>query len=198
MPVPGGPAGHTGAVTPAGHGHQLWLLRHAKTVADPPPGGSDHDRVLAPRGRRDADQLGRRLGDDPPALGLVGGLRPELVLCSTARRTVQTAERVLAPLTDPPPLELVDALYGASPAEVLDQVRLVDETVRSVMVVGHNPTARDLAGDLLAGDDRDGLRQIERRGFPTCALAVYQLPAARWTDVAMGSATLLGLFTPPF
>ena len=30
----------------------LWLLRHAKAVTDPPPGGSDFDRVLAPRGRR--------------------------------------------------------------------------------------------------------------------------------------------------
>ena len=39
-------------------GRMLWLLRHAKTVTDPPPGGADFDRVLTPRGRRDAAALG--------------------------------------------------------------------------------------------------------------------------------------------
>ena len=46
----------------------FWLLRHAKTLADPPKGGGDHERKLAPRGRKDADALrgpaGRRGG--PP------------------------------------------------------------------------------------------------------------------------------------
>ena len=40
----------------------LWLLRHAKAVADPPSGGEDFDRVLAPRGRRDGAALGNLIG----------------------------------------------------------------------------------------------------------------------------------------
>jgi phosphohistidine phosphatase len=154
--------------------------------------------VLAPRGRRDADKLARRLGETGRDLGLAEAVTPGLVLSSTARRTVQTAERVLAGLAEPPPLVLVHALYGASPEGVLDEVRLVDDGLGSVMVVGHNPTAHDLAGDILATDDRAGLAEVERRSFPTCALAIYWLPARRWADVAMGTATLLGLFTPPF
>lgn len=79
----------------------LWLLRHAKAVADPPAGGTDHDRPLTPRGRRDAEALGRHLSD--PGFGPEG--RPELVLCSTATRTVQTAAGVLSALDRPPPVE---------------------------------------------------------------------------------------------
>ena len=154
--------------------------------------------MLAPRGRRDADKLGRRLANTGPAFGRPDAVAPGLVLCSTARRTEQTAQRVLAVLAAPPPVVLVHALYGASPEGVLDEVRLVDDAVRSVMVVGHNPTAHDLAGDILSPDDRAGLAEVERRSFPTCALAVYRLPATQWVGVAMGTATLLGLFTPPF
>ncbi len=165
----------------------LWLLRHAKTVPDPPPGQTDHERVLAPRGRRDADALGRRLADP----GFAGGDRPGLVLCSTAARTVETAERALAGMEDPPPVEYRRALYGASPEEVLDQLRGVDRDVRTVMVVGHNPTAEALAAGM-------GRKPPPGPAFPTCALAVYQLPIDRWDDVAQGQGTLRGLFVPPY
>lgn len=165
----------------------LWILRHAKTVPDPPAGRTDHERPLAPRGRRDADALGLRLAD--PGFG--PGHRPTLVLCSTATRTVQTAERVLAALHHPPEVEYRRALYGASPEEVLDELRGVDDEVRSVMVVGHNPTARDLVVAM------DG-EQPPAGTFPTCALAVFELPVAAWSEAALGTATLLGLYRPPY
>jgi len=167
----------------------LWLLRHAKAV--PPTRGSDHERPLAPRGRRDADALGRRLCED--RLGFAPADLPELVLCSTATRTVQTAELVLAHLTTPPQVDQRRALYGASPEQVLDEVRTVDDGVGSVMVVGHNPTAHALA--ITLDRDRD---KVAERSLPTCALAVFRLPVDRWIDVAEGAGSLLGLFTPPY
>jgi phosphohistidine phosphatase len=166
----------------------LWLLRHAKTVPDPPPGKTDHERPLAPRGRRDADALARRLEAD--RLGFEVGDLPGLVLCSTAVRTVQTAERVVPGLGDPP-VEYRRALYDASPDGVLDELRMVDDDVTSVMVVGHNPTAQSLAVSMQ--DEPD-----ERRAFPTCALVVYRLPVKHWAKVAEGTGTLLGLFSPPY
>ena len=189
----------------------LWVLRHAKTVADPPPGGTDHERTLAPRGRRDADALGRRLATD--RLGMDPGdvPLPELVLCSTATRTRQTVELVLAgsavaPSANPPahppssPLSgpLVDfrrAIYYASPDQVLAEMRTVPDDVRSVMVVGHNPTAHALAAGLGTDDDRLAL---EERGFPTCAVAVFRLPDGRWSDVAEQTGQMVGLFSPPY
>ncbi|HVX22840.1 MAG TPA: histidine phosphatase family protein [Acidimicrobiales bacterium] len=173
----------------------LWVLRHAKTVADPPPGGTDHDRTLAPRGRRDAEALGRRLAGDRLGLDRDGAPLPELVLCSTAARTRQTADLVLAGLVGAPLVDVRRAVYYASPDQVLAEIRTVPDDVTSAMVVGHNPTAHALAAGLGTDDDRV---TVEGRGFPTCALAVFRLPVARWSDVAEQAGHLAGLFTPPY
>jgi phosphohistidine phosphatase len=164
----------------------LWILRHAKAVADPPAGGTDHERPLAPRGRRDADALGKRLAEP----GFAPGALPDLVLCSTATRTVQTAQRALAALDDPPPVEHRRALYRASPDDVLDELRELGPEHGSVMVVGHNPTAHDL----VVGLDR----RAAPKSFLTCAVAVFELPGDDWATVSWGTGTLLGLSSPPF
>jgi phosphohistidine phosphatase len=171
----------------------LWLLRHAKTVRHPPAGGTDHERTLAPRGRRDADALGQRLGDDGDHLGLSEDLMPALVLCSTAARTVETTERVLAGVAVPPPVRYLRALYDASSEEVLGQVSMVEDDIASVMVVGHNPTFEALVAAMptSTGGSLKG-------GFPTCGLAVFELPVGRWDEIVPLSATVLGVFHPPF
>lgn len=166
----------------------LWLLRHAK-AAEAAPGGTDHARPLAPRGHRDAAALGARL----TALDLPGVALPGVVLCSTATRTTETAAGVAGPLGVT--VDRRRRLYYASPDDVLDEVRTTDDTVRSVMVVGHNPTTHALALGLLDEEDPDRLR-LDR--YPTCALAVFRLAAARWSEVAEHQAELAGFFTPPY
>jgi phosphohistidine phosphatase len=178
----------------------LWLLRHAKTVTDPPPGGSDFDRVLAPRGRRDATALGRLFADDASGLGpaLAGVPLPEVALVSPAARTRATADLVLAGMAKPPEIRLYEPLYGADPAEVLAFVQELEEDVGAAMVVGHNPTAHSLSQGLLAARDKKGLSLAVRTGFPTCALGVYAFKAERWVDVTTGSAKLVALMAPPY
>lgn len=179
-------------------GYTLWLLRHAKAAADPPPGGDDFDRVLAPRGRRDAEALGRLIGPTGKGLG-VGEVRlPQVALVSPAARTTATADLVLDCMGTAAKQERPDDLYGAEPDEVLDHLRLVAGDVTSVMVVGHNPTAHALAAGLISAGDTKGRDQVVHRGFPTCALGVYRLEIAAWPEVDARCATLLSLFIPPF
>ncbi|MGH9086583.1 MAG: SixA phosphatase family protein [Acidimicrobiales bacterium] len=191
-----GPSGPAGPSRPAGAsgGRLLWVLRHAAAVPDPPPGARDRDRPLAPSGRRNAEALGRRLATD--RLGLGPDELPSVVLCSTARRTVQTAEGVLAGITST--LDLRHHLYQASPEEVLGEVQTVDDAERSVMVVGHNPTVHRLALDLIATDDEAGRQALVGRTFPTCGLAVYRVTTPRWRDVAPGSGTVATVVAPPY
>ena len=178
----------------------LWLLRHAKTVTDPPPGGSDFDRVLAPRGRRDATALGRLLAGDASGLGpaLEGVPLPEVALVSPAARTRATADLVLADMAKPPETRLYEPLYGADPAEVLAFVQELEEDVEAAMVVGHNPTAQSLSQGLLSARDKKGLSSAVRLGFPTCALGVYTCRVDHWADVKAGTATLVTLLAPPY
>jgi phosphohistidine phosphatase len=178
----------------------LWLLRHAKTVADPPPGGSDFDRVLAPRGRRDGKALGRLFAGKGEGLGraLDGVARPQVALVSPAARTRATAELVLADMADPPECRFFDDLYGADPEEVLTFVRALDDDVDAAMVVGHNPTAQSLSQGLLAPRDKKGLSLAVRTGFPTCALGVYAFKLESWVELEAGTAKLIAMLAPPY
>ena len=178
----------------------LWLLRHAKTVTNPPPGGADFDRVLAPRGRRDGTALGRLFGGKGEGLGpaLKTVPRPKVALVSPAARTRATADLAFAKMAEPPERFFYDGLYGADSEEVLAYVHELDDGADAVVVVGHNPTAHSLSQGLLAPSDKKGLSLAVRTGFPTCALGVYSFKAERWTDVKAGSAKLVALMAPPY
>jgi phosphohistidine phosphatase len=175
----------------------LWLLRHAKAVADPPQGGDDFDRGLAPRGRRDATALGRLIGPDGQGLELDVAL-PQVAFVSPAARTKATAELVFEGMGVPSRVEFPMDIYGGDPEDVLNHVRKLGNDVSSALVVLHNPTGEFMARELLARDDEDGLELVVRRGFPTCALGVYRFEVSRWADVGARTAMLEDLFIPPF
>ena len=128
----------------------LYLLRHAKSSwAD--PALSDHERPLAPRGRRDAKRIAAHL--------LELGIAPELVLCSTALRTRETLELIRPALDAAAIVELEAALYAAWAETLLERLREVPDERRSVMLIGHNPGLEDLALMLAsAGPERDRTR----------------------------------------
>lgn len=180
----------------------LWLLRHGKAASDAPWGGSDAERPLTGRGRRDATALGRRLAAGDGSFGLTGVRLPDVVLGSAAVRTRQTAELVVEGMGGRP-LDLYRSLYGAETSTVLQYLRELDEGVASAMVVGHNPTMYRLAWELLAdgtegageGGDRS---RLQEHGFPTCSLAVLALAVGSWEDVAGGCGALAGVFSPPY
>jgi phosphohistidine phosphatase len=193
----------------------LWILRHAKAASDAPWGGDDQQRPLTARGRRDATALGRRLAANPVDLdfdaapGVVP--RPEVAVCSAAVRTRQTTDLVAAGMGGELPVDAYHSLYGADPDLLFQYVREIDESVTSALVVGHNPTVFEASWRLLhepaeagAGQaPEDGLpasdrTRLEAHGFPTCALALLVLDASAWEDVTEGSATLAGVFKPPY
>jgi len=177
----------------------LWLLRHAKTETDPPPGGTDFDRVLAARGRRDATALGRLFAGGTEKLDVPRSVHlPAVVLVSPAARTAATADLVLAKLSSPPEVRPEKVLYNAEPEEVLEQLHSLEDDVDSAMVVGHNPTAHELSQSLIAPGDKKGLGLVARRGFPTCALGIYRFRVERWCDVGFYEAKLVALLVPPF
>ena len=67
----------------------LSLLRHAKSSWKE-PALPDHDRPLNTRGKAEAPVMGKEIAKH--------GLEPDLVLCSTARRTRDTLKLVLPEL----------------------------------------------------------------------------------------------------
>ena len=164
---------------------QLFVLRHAKSSWDD-PGLNDHDRPLAPRGRRAVQLLGEYVR--------ANAIEPSLVLCSSARRTRETLEGVA-----PPGEALIEPeLYAASAGGILDRVRRVAPQTQSVMVIGHNPAMQmlvlRLAGTVAPTDEDSDLATVQRK-FPTGALATLTFECA-WSELSPGSARLTALVRP--
>ena len=165
--------------------HRLLLLRHAKSSWDQPD-LADHDRPLAPRGRRAAIALGEHLR------GLAG--RPELVVCSSAARTVETLELIRPGLPAGTSVTIDEALYAADEDELLGCVRHLPSTAACVLLIGHNPGIRDLAVMLAGHGDRTARAAIAAK-FPTAALAQLAIDQP-WSAVEPGAATLEAYWTP--
>jgi phosphohistidine phosphatase len=166
---------------------QLLLLRHAKSSWDD-PSQSDHARPLNPRGRQAAAELRTVLRE----LGLL----PDVVLVSSARRTRQTLE-ALAPWDETPIIEPMDGLYLAEPARLSRIVRGVSPTVRSLMLVGHNPGLHEFAL-MLAGPARHGGSSTAARlarSFPPGALAEFTVGGA-WGELGPGGGRLVRFVVP--
>ena len=167
---------------------QLLLLRHAKSAWDD-PALSDHARSLNAEGRAAAAATRRAM--------LTLGLAPDVVLVSSARRTLQTLE-ALEPWEERPLIEPMDRLYLANAQQILTIIQGVTETVRSLMVVGHNPGLHDLAL-LLTGAHAMGTGSVLTRqlaeGFPPGALAEFTVAAA-WRDVREGGGRLVRFLCP--
>jgi len=165
---------------------RLVLLRHAKAEHD--VDGPDALRALNGVGERQSAWVGRALLD--------ASLVPELALVSSAVRTQQTWSH-LADAFDPvPEADQRDELYSASPGTVLDVVRGMDERVRTVLVVGHEPTISRTAA-LLASEESDAdLVDQVARGVPTATFAVLEL-AGPWAELDPATARLVEVTVAP-
>jgi phosphohistidine phosphatase len=164
----------------------LFLLRHAKSSWSN-PSLPDRERPLATRGVTDAPLMGKAMTER--------GIDPDLVLCSSARRTRDTLALVLPELRVEPKVVYEDALYHASPEATLEIIHAVQPGSNRVMLVGHNPEIQSLALDLV-GAGAKHFRDRLRTKYPTAALAVINFPSGLWKSVTVNSGTL-NLFLSP-
>ena len=153
---------------------RLTLLRHAKSSYRD-FGSSDHDRPLSPRGERDAPAMGRRQPDR--------GVRPSLILTSTAVRARQTA-RLFAQAIGYP-LEFIQSereLYLAEPETILEIVSLQDNSFNAITVCGHNPGITELACKL----SRTHIDNV-----PTSGIVILDSDIDTWENVEQARWTLV-------
>jgi phosphohistidine phosphatase len=170
---------------------RLMLLRHAKTEPDA-PSGRDQDRRLDERGHRDAAEIGGWIAAHPPF--------PDAVLVSHAVRARQTwdiAWEAMKQRVKPPRVEILEELYGADPAQILETVRTatIPANPRQVLLVGHNPGMHEIALMLIGGGDPAGARALADN-LPTAGLAIFDFDVKDWGDVAYRRGKLV-LFVSP-
>lgn len=163
---------------------RLFVLRHAKSAAAT-LGPRDHDRPLAPRGRRAlpvaAAEIDRHL--DAPL---------DLVLASTALRVRETLAGVLPLIADPVAVRYERALYLAGLDDLFATVRSAPAEVGTLLLCGHNPGLHQLALSLVGDATPEALRD----NLPTAGLVVIDLDA-EWPSVGEGDGRLVAFSVPP-
>ncbi|NUR89718.1 MAG: histidine phosphatase family protein [Nonomuraea sp.] len=147
------------------------MLRHAKAAQV--PGLADSERPLTDRGQDDA----RRAGDELRSLDL----EPDLVLCSPALRTRQTAELAFPGMS----ISYERDIYQAYPEELLELVHRIEAEHATVVLCGHNPGVHELALGLAGGD----------YPFKPGAFAVIETGSA-WVDLWPGEGRLATRWDP--
>jgi phosphohistidine phosphatase len=155
----------------------LVLMRHTKAGT----GVRDFDRPLRAEGRQQAAWVGSIL-----AARMNGA---DLAIVSAAKRAQETFEGLKSGGLTFRQAWIEDFMYDASWDELTVALRDIPREVRSVVVVGHEPTM-SATTELLS----DGTYQLPQ-GFPagTCAIGTVE----DWAYVGSHSLHITDVLTPP-
>jgi phosphohistidine phosphatase len=143
---------------------RLILLRHGKAEPES-ASGEDFDRRLTPRGVRESTRMAQVLAEL--------GFEPDLALVSPAARTRDTwaAAEACFPQAK---VSFAEDLYHAASEEVRHTAETAGRTVRTVIVVGHNPGLQELTVRLLREGAAPATLIAKAQGrFPTAAASVF-------------------------
>lgn len=158
---------------------QLYLVRHARAAQS--AGEGDSKRPLLKSGRRDAKTIAKKLKKLAAP--------PQLILTSSAKRAVQTAEIFAKTLAlKSKKIQKRAEIYDAGSDAILTLLRELHADVASVMVVGHVPVLNDLA-HLLLKDFKDDI--------PTSGVVAIDLNIQNWSELGEGVSRLLFSEFPP-
>lgn len=142
---------------------KLLLLRHAKSSWED-TSLPDFERPLNERGQRAAPLVGKFMREQK--------IRPDLVICSPAKRTRETIALVLKAAGIATELRYDERIYEASVASLLEIISQIEDDKTEVMLVGHNPGFENLLERLTGEAER----------MPTAALARITLNSEKWSE----------------
>jgi phosphohistidine phosphatase len=156
----------------------LVLIRHAK-AAD---GSPDIRRVLAPRGEREAPAIGSWLASHD--------IHVDHAIVSPSARTRQTWQLAASAMSEPAAdIDIDDRIYDNNVRSLLSVVHEAPEEAQTLALVGHNPSMHELAVILDDGTGDAAARAALAEGFPTSAVAVYEV--GEWADVVPRACRLV-------
>ncbi len=123
---------------------KLYIVRHAIAVPRGTLGIRDDERVLTEKGRAKMRQN---------AIGLrTLNYLPELILSSPLPRAHQTADILLEVFGEEIELKITEALAPAGErGELYREIRRYEKKLKSMMIVGHQPSLGEIAGEIAFG-----------------------------------------------
>ncbi len=156
----------------------LYVVRHGIAAPHGTPGVAEDERPLTDEGIRKMNEVARGLK--------VLAVKPELILTSPLPRALQTARIVQETVDRNIALRTVECLSPAGSRADLYAELHRERKAASVMLVGHQPSLGEIAGEIAWGS-ADNYIELKKGG--ACCLEVEEL-----RTVPVG--TLVWLATP--
>ena len=117
---------------------KIMILRHGKSEV---VAVTDIDRNLTTQGEKDVLKVSSKLMSTE-------GWKPELVICSDAKRAEQTKNLFLSNFVEKVPILIEHKLYSGDSNDILCLLSQQDPAISQILLVGHNPLLSQLASHL--------------------------------------------------
>ena len=158
---------------------ELVLVRHTKSSWGD-LSLRDFDRPL----KKDRIDDAKAMADKLKKLKLV----PDLIICSPALRTKQTAEYFCDKLKyDYDKMQMDKRIYESSAAEYMQVIREVEAEVKTLVLIGHNPSITNFVNQFLA----DKIDEV-----PTTGVVWLQFDSVDWEIYRTTPCKLVHFLTP--
>lgn len=158
--------------------YTLHLIRHS--YAEEPNEKTDIERSLTLEGQSTVRSLGRHLINQK--------FDPDIILCSTAVRTRETAINLVEELEmSEQTINYEAKIYEASVRELLEIVNGIDPKYKEVAIIGHNPTIT-FFGEFLTSASIGNMQP--------CSIVSIRFEKTKWNAISQGAGIFTGYYHP--
>ena len=143
---------------------KLIIIRHCKSSWSD-LNLNDFDRPLNNRGVQDGNLMSKELSKKIDKV--------DLLFSSSSKRTRLTADFFIE-VINIKKINFMDELYHSSSENIINILKKISNTKKSVIVIGHNPGLTDLVNKLTS---------INLYNLPTCGVAIINLNINNWDHI---------------
>lgn len=149
---------------------KLIIMRHAKS-SHSDAFSSDYERELNKKGEKNALDMGTYISQREE--------KPDIILCSSAVRTFQTATLAANQLKYPvESIKTSRKLYLAWMSDIIEELKNLSDNVASCLLIGHNPGMTDLINYFGVSIDN----------LPTASAVCFEFETKNWNKISVENA----------
>ena len=164
----------------------LFLLRHCEAYHFE-ENKSDHEKQLNENGRKCARLLKNWFEKNNIVL--------DYILTSTANRTLTTANIIFSNYENK--IYQKKELYLCDYKEILKELKILDNNLNSVIIVGHEPSISESLKFLISYY-RPDLEYVTKSLYPTGGLSVINFNITNWNKIDEKTGILDAFITPQY
>ena len=164
---------------------RIILLRHASADLEAFNQDSDHKKPIDNKGENECKNL---------ALWLKNNfIEFDLIISSNAKRALQTCELVFE--AHSATLQKNPSFYLCNSEEIIMAIQKINDEVKNVVIVGHEPSISDTMR-VLSGSTRPDLKKYLNISYQPCTICFLYFNLKSWKSLKKKDGVLEGYLSP--